>query len=375
MKNANAHGADVVHQTVRGIVAQRRKKEARRGGRARPLGTAAAGLAGCAVLLALSPALADEVQLQNGDRLTGAIKGVDGGMLVFESPSFGEVKIPSDDVKALSTDDVVTVELKEAGYATGRLSTMEDGTIVLRGPSETTSKFRYADVKAIYPGGEIPVPQFEWSARINVGASKSSGNTDNEAINVDAEAEGRGEKDRLSFLAEVNRETSAGKKTADDQRLSGQYDRFVSEKWFVYLQGSAERDDFQDLNLRTTIGPGAGYQIIDTEDTSLSVQAGPTYVNEDYDIAEDRNFATARWAVKFSTFVFERFAQLFHDHEGLVNLENTSDVLVRTRQGVRIPLRNNLNVSAQVNLDHDTEPAPGRDKTDTKYILSLGYTF
>ncbi|MCG8611498.1 MAG: NAD-dependent epimerase/dehydratase family protein [Pseudomonadales bacterium] len=36
---------------------------------------------------------------------------------------------------------------------------------------------------------------------------------------------------------------------------------------------------------------------------------------------------------------------------------------------------NNLNVSAQVNLDHDTEPAAGRDKTDTKYILSVGYTF
>ena len=98
-------------------------------------------------------------------------------------------------------------------------------------------------------------------------------------------------------------------------------------------------------------------------------------MNEDFDLAVDRDFITARWALKFDTFVYEKLAQLFHNQEGLVNLEDTSDVLIRTRQGARIPLRNNLNVAAQVNLDHDTEPAPGRDITDTKYILSVGYDF
>jgi putative salt-induced outer membrane protein YdiY len=307
--------------------------------------------------------------------LTGSIKGIEDGKLLFESASFGPVKIPSEDIKAVSTDDIVTVEFKEGGYATGQLSTVDDGTILLSGPKETTSKFDYAAVKAIYPGGEIPAPEFEWTARVNVGASKSSGNTDNEAYNIDAEALGRGEKDRITLLAEFNRESSQGNKTADDQRLVGQYDRFISKTWFLYLQGSAERDDFQDLNLRTTIGPGAGYQIIDTELTNLLVEAGPTYVNEDFDLAKDREFITGRWALKFDTFVFEKFAQLFHNQEGLVNLEDTSDVLIRTRQGARIPLRNNLNVAAQVNLDHDTKPAAGRDKTDTKYILSVGYNF
>ena len=80
-------------------------------------------------------------------------------------------------------------------------------------------------------------------------------------------------------------------------------------------------------------------------------------------------------AVKFDTFVFEKFAQLFHNQEGLVNLEDTKDILIRTRQGVRVPLRNGLNVAAQVNLDYDAEPAPGSDTTDTKYILSVGYNF
>ena len=219
------------------------------------------------------------------------------------------------------------------------------------------------------------MPQFEWTARVNLGTSKSSGNTDNASLNIDAEAVGRGEKDRITLLTEFNLEATDGEETADNQRLVGQYDRFISEQWFAYLQGSAERDKFQDLNLRTTIGPGAGRQIIDTEKTSLSVEFGPTFVNEDFGTALDREFLTGRWAVKFDMFVFDGFAQLFHSHEGLINLEDTGDILIRTRQGARIPLRSDLNMAAQVNLDYDAEPAPGRDTMDTKYILSLGYRF
>ena len=333
----------------------------------------------CAFVLTIVPlwgdAGADEVILRNGDRVTGKVAGIDGDKLVFDTASFGSVKIPTAVILSLKTDKAVTIEFKEGGYATGQLSSPGDGKINLTGNNATRSAFEMTAVKALHPDGKIPVPEFKWSGRINVGASQTNGNSDTRTFNLDGEAKGRGAKDRITLSAEYNRESSDGEDSADNARLAAQYDRFLTKKWFLYLQGSAERDDFADLNLRTTIGVGAGYQIIDTERTQLSVEAGPTYVNEDLQMAEDRDFVSGRWATKFEMYIFDKFAQLFHNHEGLVNLENTSDILFQTKQGIRIPFRDSFNVTAQVNWDHDTEPPPDSKKNDTKYILSVGYNW
>ena len=45
----------------------------------------------------------------------------------------------------------------------------------------------------------------------------------------------------------------------------------------------------------------------------------------------------------------------------------------RTRTGLRFPLADGLDASAQVNIDWDNEPAPGRESTDVATILGLGY--
>lgn len=328
-----------------------------------------------AAVIASQAAQADEVYLLNGDRITGTVKGIEDGNLVFETASFGEIKIPATDVATINTDDVVTVELQDGGYVTGVMSSSEDGKIVLRRPEETTAEFAYSDFKAIHPGDEIPVPEFAWSGRVNVGANSSSGNTENEAINADFEIEGRGEDDRLTFLGEFNWEWSKGTETADDQRLAGQYDGFVTEHWYVYVNGRLERNDFQDLNLRTAVGPGVGYQFFDTEAAQLRLEGGASYVNEDFDEAPDEESISGRWALSFDMFLIDEVLQVFHKQVGLVDLEDTGDILLITRQGVRIPLRNNFNVSAQFNWDHNTRPSPGREKADTSFILSAGYSF
>lgn len=331
------------------------------------------GICAACLIAGSVPAVADQLTLENGDRLSGKVLRIDGDNLVFKPVSFDEVKVPLAVIESVTTDNPVTVEFKEGGYATGRLSPSDGGEVRLTGPNETTSRFDLATLEAIHPDGRIPVPQFKWSGHLNLGVSNSSGNTNNEAYNLDVETIARGEKDRITLGALFNREKSDGDETVDNAKASAQYDRFVSKVWYLYLSGSAERDDFEDLKLRTTIGAGAGYQIIDTQRTQLSLESGPTYVNEDFDMAPDEEFPGGRWATKYSMWVFDEFAQLFHNHEGIVNLENTDDILLQTRTGIRIPVRNSLNVTAQVNWDYDSEPAPGNKKKDTKYILSVGY--
>jgi hypothetical protein len=37
----------------------------------------------------------------------------------------------------------------------------------------------------------------------------------------------------------------------------------LGAKFRWYLNGTIERDEFKDINLRTTVGPGLGYQVFE----------------------------------------------------------------------------------------------------------------
>jgi hypothetical protein len=49
-------------------------------------------------------------------------------------------------------------------------------------------------------------------------------------------------------------------------------------------------DESQDLNSLSSVGVGVGHQFFETPLTSLSLEAGLSYVNEDYDEADDDSF-------------------------------------------------------------------------------------
>jgi hypothetical protein len=73
--------------------------------------------------------------------------------------------------------------------------------------------------------------------------------------------------------------------------------------------------------------------------------------------------------------VFAQRAELFHEQDGYWSLEDSGDVKVRTRTGLRVPLVDGLTASAQVNVDWAAEPEPGRRATDSTLLLGVGYTW
>jgi hypothetical protein len=64
---------------------------------------------------------------------------------------------------------------------------------------------------------------------------------------------------------------------------------------------------------------------------------------------------------------------LFHDHDGFWNLDDREDLTVRSRTGLRVPLLDKLSATAQLNLDWDREPAPGRKSTDATLLFGASY--
>jgi len=325
-------------------------------------------LAFCRILLA------DEVQMKNGDRITGTIIKMENKQLTVTTSYAGEIAIKWEQVESIETDSVVHVVLGDETSAHGILRSTKTGELRLETAQVMEPlRFHVAQVEGINPPSEPPV---KFTGRANAGIDVKKGNTDTEAYHIDGELEARTAKNRYTVGAEANREEESGKKTADNWLLYTSYDHFVTQKWFFYTNANFEQDDFKDLNLRTTVGAGSGYQFFESELKNLSVRGGLAYVNADYSVDDlDNDYTAGRWAVKYDQYFFDKFFQFFHHHEGLISLEDTEDMVIRTRTGLRIPLRKGFNTTVQYNWDWDNAPAPGIERVDERYLLTLGYSW
>jgi putative salt-induced outer membrane protein YdiY len=325
---------------------------------------------GIASVLCCSAAWGDELWLKNGDRLTGKVLSLEGGSLTFKTSYAGDLSIKWDEVTNLKTDDPVRVLLKDETTVQGPLSPGQGGQVSVKGEQgKPAAAIPLASVSSINR------KTLKIAARVNVGASVTKGNTDQQNIYADGEFMARTDKNRFAVGALYKRSETDDVKTEDKALGYAKYDRFFTKKWYGYAKATGERDEFKDLDLKTTMGAGAGYQFFESERTNLSLDGGLAYVHENYYIAENRSYAAGAWGLRFDHFIVLKTLQYFLYHTGFQSLEDSEDLTLYTQTGFRIPLFMNLNLTAQMNWDYNNNPSPGKDKSDYTYILSIGYLF
>ena len=86
------------------------------------------GIACALILLAFCRSIwADEVQLKNGDRITGTIVRMENKTLTVTTSYAGEIAIKWDQVETVETDSTVRVVLKDKTSGVGILKSKKDG--------------------------------------------------------------------------------------------------------------------------------------------------------------------------------------------------------------------------------------------------------
>jgi putative salt-induced outer membrane protein YdiY len=213
----------------------------------------------------------------------------------------------------------------------------------------------------------------ELSGHLNIGATATDGNTDTENYYLDGELVARTAESRYTAGALVNYAEDEAKTTTDNWTCYLKYDRFVNQNWYLYGNGVFKQDEFKDIDLRTSLGTGIGYQFLETELSNLSAEGGLSYVNEDLSEADDKSYAAGRWSASIDRYLVPGQVKFFHFHEVLVGLEGDKNSIVHTQTGFRFPLCRNFIASTQVNYDWEKEPTSGTKKTDRMYIFTLGY--
>lgn len=337
---------------------------------------------GLFALVLTSIAHADQVILKNGDVLTGTVVAKRENTLTLNTSYAGDVNINWSDIRTLETGKPVAVLLSDESYRNARFETAETGKVQLTQAISTldvdvTDSERYGlnEILYINPSPEESGKGYRIISRANLAFVQTNGNSTSDQLHVDGEAQLRAKTYRYTIGAEANRGSVNNVRSVSNSRLYTSYDSFFTPTKFVYVHGALENDRFKDINLRSVVGAGYGYQVYESETTRLSLKGGPDLVSVDRYISESERFAALGWHIDFSHKLQLIPAEAFHVQDGYRGFNSNGDILLKTRTGLRMPLSGGLTATAQLNFDWESNPAPGRENADRQLLFGLGYTF
>lgn len=318
--------------------------------------------------LLFAVASADVVVLKNGDRLTGTLDSIAGGRLLLQTDYAGAVPIHLDAVASLTTEADFKVRVGQLKL-NGSFQTQGETITVGGTPVELATISRAGQDNTMQN-----VFDTDWYSRADFALVISNGNSDTESLNTLIESTLKKETVQHAVSLLVSREEAEEQTIKDQMDLDYGYKRFITDKWFAAGNAEYFKDELKDIDQRMTLGAGMGFQFWDNSFGALFVEAGISAVREDVDGQEDNNPAF-RWALEYKRYLLSKKLELFHKHALLVIPASASGEVISSSTGLRYALSDRIDTAARVDVNYETEPAPGNSKTDVTYTLGIGVKF
>lgn len=315
---------------------------------------------------------ADEIILQNGDRLTGKVTRMEDSTLILETVYSAPVEIKRSKIRKISIDRSVTLHLSGGEVLKGALKSTGDERLVVESSDEREgTSVAWDRITAINP---TPVPKARWKGNINAGAGIQTGNTDRKYASLAAEANRKTETDRFGIRFLYNYAEEDDEVSERNTYGAAKYDYFFTKRYFGYLSVEMLRDRFKNLNLRTVVGPGAGYQIWDDQVKFLLVEAGLSYFSEDRSEGEDEDWLTGRLAGSIR-YHFNKSVEARDDLIIYPNLEQGGEFQLRNEAALITKMNAYLSLRITSIYEHDSDPGEDVAEDDWQWILALQYDF
>lgn len=342
-------------------------------------GTLRAGVVACIMTFAAGGLQADVVHLADGSRIVGTLEQLDQAQATLSGTFAGRLNVPRSAIVHIETETPVFVEVDEGQYINGRIeSPAEEQVVVHTGDDVPPLLVELDEVDGLYREDPLVLEQraraLELAANANVGMTLTSGNSETENLHLDGQVVARNQRNRYTVSGEYTQEESRDVLVKRNWSSLFKYDYFVGDKWFWFNSVTFEADEFADLDLRTGLAGGFGYQFFDTEYTLLSLEFGPSYVHEDFHTADTESYLGSRWALRYDQKLWWDLAYFLYN-DGVLGLEDSSELTTRTRTGLRIDLTDRLIARVQTAIDWDRSPPEEAEGTDFEHTLTIGYQF
>ena len=314
------------------------------------------------------------VVLSNGDRLTGEISSLEKGKLALNTAYAGTVQIDWAVVEEFDTDQQFEILTQSGSRYQGTLQRRAD-TMEIVTDAERAS-VPPADIAGLVPLSDGEPPSF-WErvdGAIDAGYSFTRGNSDLTQSSLGLQGDYVREKYKVQLTASSIFSRQDDADSTSRHTVNGRLDRFLGPKALAFVIGGLERNERQQLNLRSTSGGGLGWRLIKNKNTELSVRGGLTFTNERFNDGVELSSGEGLVQIEWKSLQFGK-VELSTDARFYPSLTRSGRYRIEYDGSMRIPVLSRLTWSLSLFDRFDSDPPLPVQRNDYGLVSAFGFTF
>jgi len=325
-----------------------------------------------AIILALGASAvlsAAELQLSNGDRITGDLILREDGKIHFRSPILGDLIIAEADAAVIETPDTPVESLA--------------------GLPPTIQQVNLRDAESTRPAAKAK--RTPWKGKFEFGFQNQGGRRDALNYSLRAELERKSERNQYRFSARYLYGESNQIVSSDRHDASFRWRHEISDRVFGQTVTSYSSDRITDVDLNAEQNAGFGYEVFQNEKQTGSLGAGLT---AQYRKAAGADPGTTYLGEVFQDYTFKvngrltllQNLNLLYSPEGrtrtLVNAATSSlyrdeaeNYKLRFNSTLQGKLSERISINLRYEYEYDNAILDENGRTDRRVTSSVGYSF
>jgi putative salt-induced outer membrane protein len=230
-------------------------------------------------------ALADEVVLKNGDRVSGKIVSQTEEEVVIETAYAGTITIITSHIEKIAGETMAPYKASATAADADAPKDVPATASPAKDAPEKATTVKIAPTLASAPrlfGGERYWGIADgWDGNASVGFSYTSGNSRQTTATSGIRAVKTGGDDKVTVYARSlwNSNRNSGRNITTQNAIWGglRYDRNVNDRLFAFGSYDFERDRPKRLNFRSVLGGGLGHHTLKNETTEIEFIVGAAW--------------------------------------------------------------------------------------------------
>ncbi|MDB0030515.1 DUF481 domain-containing protein [Opitutales bacterium] len=327
---------------------------------------------------------ADEIITKNGSRLLGELILLEDGNLTLQTDFAGKIRIPTNEIKSISTDNEISVRLEDNRTFESKILLSDDSKILIQ-ENQLTPTFE--EVRHLWPSSnEDPLVVemqkkanalvMSWKNSLGFDFMGSSGNTQNFGIGARLDSEYGNKIRNYDMYLSYNNSTKKDQVIVDETKLGIEYDSRFFEQLSWYAKTDLENDRLEELDLRSTSALGLKYSWMNDRTYQLSFRSGLAFRFEEYSVTGQENVDALAMDFGFEySHNIKDLLSLESDISIIPSVEKLSDYLISKDTALVIPLDKDSNWNLRTGLDgtYNSTPAKSKEELDLKYYMRIIY--
>jgi len=212
-----------------------------------------------------------------------------------------------------------------------------------------------------------------WQGTGELGAVRTTGNTDTTAVNLKLEFTHQSEKWRQRFAGTALVSSKNGTKDNERYSAEAQADRKLDENSYIFGVGRWDSDKFGAYDPQVTVTAGYGRQLMKSDRHALKAEIGAGYRSlKETDTGETSSEAIGRLLLDDSWQVFDSTKW-----SNRLLVESGSDnTFTQFNSALAVAMNARLAIKLGFEVRNNSKVPPGvSDKTDTTTTVNLVYNF